>query len=184
LLIDSDIQGSLRDWRILNKEKEKYQQLEVISVENPVLEKEIQKYSTYDFILIDGVPRLQDMAISAIKASDFILIPITPSPFDVWSTSDLTDLIKERQKKYPLKAAFVLTKVIPGTKIAKEVMEPLEEYELPILKTSINQRIIYPTSTSEGLTVFDFKGSAAARMAIKEIDSLTHEIINLLNYRS
>jgi chromosome partitioning protein len=121
------------------------------------------------------------MAISAIRASDFILIPITPSPLDVWSTADLADLIKERQKKYPVKAAFVLTKVIPGTKIAKEVMEPLEEYGFPILKTSINQRIIYPTSTSEGLTVFDFQGNAAGRMAIKEINLLTNEIINLLN---
>jgi hypothetical protein len=30
-----------------------------------------------------------DLAVSALKAAHFILIPVQPSPYDIWATSDL-----------------------------------------------------------------------------------------------
>lgn len=41
-------------------------------------------------------PQTADLAISAIKASDIIIIPVQPSPYDIWATSDLVDLVKQR----------------------------------------------------------------------------------------
>jgi len=67
--------------------------------------------------VIDG-PQAADLALSAIKAADFILIPVQPSPYDIWAASDLVDLIKQRIEITDgrLQAAFVVSRVIKGTR--------------------------------------------------------------------
>lgn len=40
------------------------------------------------------LPKLQDMTVSAIKAADFVLIPVQPSALDIWAAEDLVELIK------------------------------------------------------------------------------------------
>ncbi|QDE42284.1 hypothetical protein E6P06_02930 (plasmid) [Citrobacter sp. CF971] len=49
-----------------------------------------------DFVVIDGAPQAHDLAVSAMKAADCVLIPVQPSPYDIWATSDLVDLVKQR----------------------------------------------------------------------------------------
>jgi chromosome partitioning protein len=46
-------------------------------------------------VLIDGPPRVYDVARSAIMASDVVLIPVQPSPYDVWAAKEIVDLLKE-----------------------------------------------------------------------------------------
>ncbi|HEZ4108769.1 TPA: chromosome partitioning protein ParA [Neisseria meningitidis] len=130
--------------------------------------------------MIDGAPQTADLAISAIKASDLVLIPVQPSPYDIWATADLVNLIKQRIKLIDgnLKAAFLINRTIKGTKIGGEIRAALEEYELPVLSTVIVQRIIYPTSAITGNTVLDKEPNGEAA---KEIQSLANEIINLIN---
>lgn len=41
---------------------------------------------------MDGAPQAANLAVSAIKAADFILIPVQPSPYDIWATSDLVSI--------------------------------------------------------------------------------------------
>ncbi|HGG9422398.1 TPA: peptide transporter, partial [Neisseria meningitidis] len=73
--------------------------------------------------MIDGAPQTADLAISAIKASDLVLIPVQPSPYDIWATADLVNLIKQRIKLIDgnLKAAFLINRTIKGTKIGGEI---------------------------------------------------------------
>jgi len=49
----------------------------------------------YDTVVIDGPPRINDVAQSCISASDFVLIPVQPSPYDVWAAKEIVDLIHE-----------------------------------------------------------------------------------------
>ncbi|WP_256670725.1 AAA family ATPase, partial [Pseudomonas sp. FSL A6-1183] len=48
-----------------------------------------------DFVVIDGAPQAADLAVSAIKAADFILIPVQPSPYHISATSYLVELDKQ-----------------------------------------------------------------------------------------
>jgi chromosome partitioning protein len=59
-----------------------------------------------------------------------------------------------------------------------EVIEALEPYKLPILNSYTSQRVIYPTSASEGKTVFIEQGFSDATL---EIDAIRDEIIGVLN---
>ncbi len=172
LLVDSDKQGSARDWRAVDENNP----LPVIGLDRPTLDKDLKSVSDKDYIVIDGSPQATDLAISAIKAADFILIPVQPSPYDVWATSDLVDIVKQRIEVTDgkLKAAFVVSRAINNTNIGKEVASVLLDYGLPVLDTKIMQRVSYPNSASIGKTVFDTE--AANSSAVEEMTNLVNEI--------
>jgi chromosome partitioning protein len=176
LLVDSDKQGSARDWRAVDEDNP----LPVIGLDRPTLDKDLKSVSDKDFIVIDGSPQATDLAVSAIKASDFILIPVQPSPYDIWATSDLVDIVKQRIEMTDgsLKAAFVVSRAINNTNIGKEVATVLLDYGLPVLDTKIMQRVSYPNSASLGKTVFDTETTNSS--AVQEITSLVNEIKEFL----
>lgn len=171
LLIDSDPQGSARDWHAAGNSE-----IPVVGMDRPTLEKDIQKISNnFDWVIIDGAPQLTDMAISAIKCADVIIIPVQPSPYDIWASSDIVEIIKERQHLTDGKpqALFCISRKIASTSLSKEVVEALENYGLSVLKSSTSQRIIYAKSAAEGKSVFEaLKGTEAAQEIAKIVDEI------------
>lgn len=165
LLVDSDPQGSARDWAAVRDDNP----LAVVGIDRPTIARDVKKVAgEIDYVVIDGAPQAADLALSAIKAADFVLIPVQPSPYDVWATAELVDLIKQRIELTDggLQAAFVVSRAIKGTRIGSEITEALQGYELPILDARITQRVIYPGSATDGTTVLDAKpkGDAAAEI--------------------
>lgn len=171
LLVDSDPQGSARDWAAVRED----QPLTVVGIDRPTIDRDLKNIARKDFVVIDGAPQAADLAVSAIKAADFIVIPVQPSPYDIWATAELVDLVKQRIEVTDgkLQAAFVVSRAIKGTRIGTEVTEALADYGLPILAARVTQRVIYPGTAAIGTTVLESEpgGDAAA-----EILALTAEI--------
>ncbi|KFX60591.1 peptide transporter [Burkholderia sp. K24] len=176
LLVDSDPQGSARDWAAVRDD----QPVPVIGIDRPTIDRDLKSVARKDFIVIDGAPQAADLAVSAIKAADFILIPVQPSPYDIWATSDLVDLVKQRIEMTDgrLQAAFVVSRAIKGTRIGAEVTDTLEGYGLPILTARITQRVSYPTTAASGITVMDAEPQGDAA---EEVRALANEITQKLN---
>lgn len=175
LLVDSDPQGSSRDWAAVREDNP----VPVIAIDRPTIERDLKNVAQKDFVVIDGAPQASDLAISAIKVADLILIPVQPSPYDIWATSDLVDLIHQRIEltEGKLKAAFIISRAIKGTKIGADIRQALADYQLPVLTSTITQRVIYPTSAISGSTVLDDEPNGDAA---KEINELLQEILSLL----
>lgn len=175
LLVDSDPQGSARDWSAANEN----QQLPVVGIDRPTIERDLKNIVKKDYVVIDGAPQAHDLAVSAIKASDLILIPVQPSPYDIWATEALVDLVKQRVEitEGKLKAAFVISRAIKGTKLSNEIMDALQGYELPILSSVIVQRVIYPTTAAKGSTAIEENSDPEAT---KEVGSLLNEVMSFL----
>jgi ATPases involved in chromosome partitioning len=176
LLVDSDPQGSARDWAAVNEDCP----LPVVGIDRPTIDRDLKSIAQKDFTIIDGAPQAADLAVSAIKAANMILVPVQPSPYDIWATADLVDLIKQRQELTDgeLHAAFVVSRAITGTNIGQEVAGALEEYGLPVFKTSIKQRVSYPESAAIGSTVLDIEPTSKAST---EIQALTAELLETIN---
>ena len=84
LLIDADPQQSAMKWSTFRAGENKFS---VISMAKPTLHKELTPiYVDYIDIVIDGPPRVHELAKSIILAADLVLIPVQPSPPDVWAT--------------------------------------------------------------------------------------------------
>ena len=176
LLVDSDPQGSASDWHAARDDNP----LPFIAYGKPENLKALPGVAApYDYVLIDGAAKLEGMIAAAVKVSDAILIPVQPSPYDIWAASDLVDLTKARQEVTDGKpqAAFIISRAVKNTVLAKEIIEALSEYELPIFSSLTVQRQSYPRTAAEGLTVFD----GLNEQARDEINALTDEIEKFLS---
>ncbi|MGF1981107.1 MAG: ParA family partition ATPase [Nostoc sp. CmiSLP01] len=177
LLIDSDPQGSARDWN----EASGGNIIPVVGLDRETLAKDLQAISQgYDWIVIDGAPQIAKLSAAAVKAADLVLIPVQPSPYDIWACADLVDIIAARREvtNGKPKAAFVISRAIKNTKLSGEINQALSDYGLPVLKAGTTQRVVYPTTAAEGLTVFSDPSSDAAR----EINTLKKEVLEVLKH--
>ena len=176
LMIDADPQGSALDWAASREGETSFP---VIGLPKATLHKELPKLSAdYDFLVIDGAPRVYDVARSAIMASDLVLIPVQPSPYDVWAAKEIVDLLSDvRSFKENLKSVFVINRKIVNTAIGRDVTEALSEYELPVLKSQVCQRVGFAESAGQGRTVLETEPGS---LASQEIEALTTEVMELI----
>ena len=107
----------------------------MIGLPKPSLHRDMPTIAAdYDAVVIDGPPRVNELARSAIMASDVVLVPVQPSPYDVWAAEEIITLLKEASiYKEKLKSAFVINRKIVNTAIGRDVKEALSEYPLPVL---------------------------------------------------
>jgi chromosome partitioning protein len=104
-----------------------------------------------------------------------VLIPVQPSPYDVWAAADTVELIREaRQLKEGLEAAFVVNRRIARTAISRDAAAALAQFDdIPVLAAALNQRILYAESAARGLSVVE---AAPASEAAREVNALALEV--------
>lgn len=178
LLIDADQQTSALDWAAIRKKDGLFT---VVGMTKPIIHKEVSKLAhNYDHIIIDGAPRIYDVARSAIVASDLVIIPVQPSPYDIWAAKEVVDLINEvshpMSELKKIESAFLINRKITNTAIGRDVEDALTHYDVKILETHLCQRVSYAETAATGTTVVEDKGRDA--QAWKEIMNLTDEILN------
>ncbi|AWK15570.1 ParA family partition ATPase (plasmid) [Candidatus Fukatsuia symbiotica] len=172
LLIDADPQGSSLNWAAAREGEPLFT---VIGLPRKTIHKEVAEISKgFDYVIIDGPPRVTDLARSAIMAADLVLIPVQPSPYDVWAAEEVVTLINEaRIYKEKLKSAFVVNRKIANTAIGRDVGEALSEYNTPVLRGCVTQRVIFAEAAAKGCAVYEIDPQGPAA---KEIDNLVNEI--------
>lgn len=169
LLVDSDRQGSARDWSEAGDGKGGFP---VIGLDRPTIEKELISLAEgYDWVVIDGAAKLEKMIASAVKASDLVLIPIQPSPLDIWACDSLVEMVQARQQVTDgiPSAAFVVSRAKKGTVLAREVTDAISEYNFPILQGAIHDRTIFAKSMIDGATALDDDTEGSAAFEIRHL---------------
>ena len=132
LLVDSDPQGSARDWNESNQSSI----VPVVGLDRETIAKDLEAIWTgYDVIIIDGAPQIEKMCIASVKIADFVLMPVQPSPYDIWACAELVDILKARQEitEGRPKAAFIISRLIKNTKLSQEVHAALEDYKIQLV---------------------------------------------------
>lgn len=173
LLIDADPQGSSLDWAAARQEDPLFS---VVGLPRPSIHKELGTIGDgYDHIVIDGPPRVTDLARSAIMASDVVLIPVQPSPYDIWAADEVVKLIEEaRHFKENLKSVFVINRKIANTAIGRDVREALGSYEIPSLNASITQRVAFAEAAAVGKAIYEQDNDG---IASQEVQAISDELM-------
>ena len=177
LLIDADPQGSAMAW---SSTREVEPPFALVGMAKPTLHRDLPRLAKdYDIVIIDGAPRVNDLGRSAILASDYVLIPVQPSPYDVWAAADTVALIREaRVMKEHLDAAFVVNRRIARTAIGRDAADALAQFEdVRVLATALHQRVIYAESVAKGLAVVE---AAPSSEAAREIEALAAEVLGAM----
>lgn len=168
LLIDADPQGSALDWAAARQEAPLFS---VVGLPRASVHREIGQIGQgYDHIVIDGPPRVTDLARSAIMAVDVVLIPVQPSPYDIWAAEEIVKMVDEARvfKEY-LKATFVVNRKITNTAIGRDVGEALSAYPVPALKAAVTQRVVFAEAAAQGKAVYEIEAAGAADAEIEAV---------------
>lgn len=174
VLADADPQGSARDWASARDD----QPVRVVALDRPAMMRDLSSLSA-ELVIIDAPPQAAELAGAAIATADLVLIPVSPSPYDLWSSSAAVNLVKQRQAIADGRpeARFVISRAISGTKLEAELLEALEDAGLKILNSRTHQRVAYPSAAAAGKSVLetDPNGPAAA-----EIEALRTELTEMM----
>mgnify|MGYP001562544640 CR=1 FL=1 len=179
LLIDADTQSSSMDFRTLRKDN--LNSLHAVQVTKPTIHVDIKNFNNFQNIFIDAGGRDSETFRSAIMACNFLLVPVTPSPYDVWSSEETFKILKEARVYKKIPSAIVLTQVVKNTKISEDVRKVIndlaKEYNIKLCKTVIYSRVVYRESVSVGKGVYEYAPKSKASL---EIQKLYKEVI--INY--
>lgn len=159
-------------------------QVEDASGEEGKLHKALRKrQEAFDYIVIDSPPAaMAPVTGSALKAAHLALVPVIPSPLDLWASVRIREAIAQARHKNPdLEARLVVNQMQPNTLLAQEVLGMLPEFGIPLLAGSLKSRTAYRQCAALGASIRAL-GSRAA-LAGLEVDALRREVEGLLRGR-
>ncbi len=174
LLVDADPQGSAMSWSSVREIEPLFP---VVGMAKPTLHKDLPELARdFDHVVIDGAPRVNDLGRAAIIASDIVVIPVQPSPYDVWAAAETVALVREAQQFKPtLKAVFVVNRKIANTAIGRDVAGALAQFDdVPVLPVWLTQRVGFAESAGLGLSIIEV---APDSDAAREIEQLAAAIV-------
>ena len=176
LVIDGDPQGSATRWAASSSDDKPFV-ASVMGLANAgdKVHREIKKYlEDYDYILVDCPPAVENpFTSSALMVANLALVPIVPSPTDLWSAVGIQKLINNVMvMNEDLKARLVANMCQGNISISKEALTLIEEFDFPKTKTDIYQRTAYRQAAAFGGSVHDLDNLKAK----DELNSLAKEI--------
>ena len=185
LVVDADPQATATRWAATADDDKPFPASVVgLSAASTKVHREVKKFvNDYDFILIDCPPAADSpVPQSALLIADLALVPLIPSPLDMWAAVGIRQVIGNvADINDNLRARLVINQCQPRTNLAKEALEVLPEFGIELCETYMHQRQVYRQSAVFGQTVHDF-GSRAAE-AVREMEALTDEVLGVLNAR-
>ena len=173
-IVDADPQGSSVHW-YANAEAGR---ITPVYQAEPDLFGQIENLKRqYDYVVADCPPSVHAPQTDAIlKMADLALVPVQPSPVDLWATVHIEEAIAEAQQINPLlNALLVINQMESRSTLSQLIREALAQIAVPVAKLAVRKRAVYKASALEGRTVFDMgkRGEEAAA----ELDQLIKEVI-------
>lgn len=124
----------------------------------------------HDIVLIDSPPHADTEARFAIAAADLVVIPVQPSPMDLWASK--ATLALAAAEKTP--ALLVFNRVPPRAKLNEIMTRAAKDLGAPIAKSRIGNRVALASSMVGGLGVTEAEPRSRAAA---EITALAREVL-------
>lgn len=182
LVADADPQNTARRWAQAGAGFPAA--VEDFSGEEGKLHKQLRKrLADYDYIVVDSPPHASaPVTESALRLANLALVPVIPSPLDVWASLRTREAIaRARQKNPALQARIVVNQAQLNTLLAQEVLAMLPEFGIPLLAAQLKSRTAYRQAAALGCTI-NALGHRAA-IATQEVSALLREVRQLLGGR-
>ena len=179
ITLDVDPQGSLTQWHATRGETMgRKNKIAHLQLQGWKVMRELNRLThDFDYVIIDTPPHAESETSIAIRQADLVLLPIQPSPLDIWASGPTLKLVME--EKRPL--MIVLNRVPPRAKMNDLIIEKLNNMNINVSRQTLGNRVAFSASIMDGQGVVesDPRGTAAI-----EIKNLLAEINNHKNFRS
>lgn len=170
-LFDADPQGSSLQWRAIAEDPDG---LPVVDAIGDLRDTLARRGGQFEHVLIDCPPSVDAVqTLEALCLSDLALIPVQPSPLDLWATVHIDHAIEQTRQVNPGLAAYlVINQLEPWTRLSRLVRRGVAELGLPAAERAIRRRVIYRASMLEGKSVLEMgRGGQAAAEELKQLIS-------------
>lgn len=176
VVVDADPQGSALQWRAFSENDDA---LPVVEANDHLEQQAKQLLQEYRYVVFDCPPSVHaTQTIDVLTFCDIALIPVQPSPVDLWATVHIEEAVKQaRESNLNLKALLVINQLETRTTLSRIVRDALSEIAIPISKTALRRRAIFRNSVLEGKSVFDMGRRGID--AVAEIEQLVEEVFKL-----
>jgi chromosome partitioning protein len=171
LVVDMDRQASAFDWSAARQDGSPLEGLAVVKADRAIALPRFKEIAGgYDYVFLDGPPRLGDVTQSAAVAADVAVMPIQPGPFDFWAVAetleslDQADQVREQLGRPPIRRVFVLNRATTNTRLAREAEKAGGE-----LAGVVHQRIAFPDAASRGESVLTSRATSLAADDIRRL---------------
>lgn len=167
-IIDIDPQASLSNWFRLRHELlgTGGTPVEAIAVAGWRVAAEVERQAReHDIVLIDSPPHAETEARIAVRAGRLVLVPVQPSPIDLWATKPILDLA--RAEKVP--ALLVLNRVPARANLTGMLLKAFAALDAPLADTQIGNRVALAAAINEGQGILEFEPSSTAAQEIKAL---------------
>ena len=173
VVVDADPQGSSLQWRELADEQNS---ISAIAATGNLQAQITELAREFDYVVVDCPPSVHaSQTISVLEVGDLALIPVQPSPVDLWATVHIERAIANARRTNPsLRSLLVINQLEIRTTLSRVVREALTEISLPVARTALRRRAVYRNSALEGKSVFDMGARGAA--AAEELEQLIQEV--------
>ena len=115
-------------------------------------------------VVIDCPPELSDPALVAALLADLVVVPVTPSPLDLWAAKQAVATAQEarrlRDGRLPL-ISLVPSKLLPQTILARDLPAALEALGEPVAP-AITQRVALVEAIVLGQTIGTYAKTSPA----------------------
>jgi chromosome partitioning protein len=128
------------------------------------------------YCFIDTAPTISDQNASLIDLADLVLIPVRPSPADLWAVSETVAQVQSAGKPF----LFVITQAKPQASITAQSIAALSQYGR-VAQSFIGDRVPYATAMTGGQTAPEL---SAKSPSAKEIAALWIEVKSCFNENS
>ena len=181
LVADCDAQASASAWANAAPEGKPFPAAVVnLSAYAGKVHREIQRQlDNYDFIVIDCPPGLESLSPqSAILVADLVIVPLPPSPADLWAARGVKLLIERGADFNPALRAAILPNRVVRTSLSNAIMRELAEFGIPLMSSRLTNRTAYQEAVVSGVSVSAL--GRDAKVAADEVNALADEVLALL----
>ena len=184
-VLDTDPQGSLGLWYRQRQSGlgRRAQPLAYAAATGWRVGAELERLSRIsDLVLVDTPPSIGPDRRPSLKMSAAVLVPVQPSPLDLWATQSVLDET-QREGSHPL---IVLTRVPARARLTAEVVAELARLKSPVADTRLGNRTAYAATLAVGASVADWamQQEPWCVEAAREIRELSQEVLNFADDRS
>jgi chromosome partitioning protein len=127
---------------------------------------------SHDIVVIDSPPRIDTDARIAIRAANIVLVPVQPSPPDLWAAEGTLKLAAEERRP----ARIVMNRV-PATSRLRRMMEAdIAAKGLPALRATLGNRSGFAVAFASGLGVTEAAPRSTATAEVRDLVSELQEL--------
>ena len=131
----------------------------------------------YRYVVVDCPPTVHGPTIEVVMGTaDVVLVPVLPSPLDLWASVEMAGLVGEARKKRPaLQAFLILNQVETRNALSRVMQQAVAELDVPLLKASMQRRAAYRSAAVEGVSVYGI--GSRGMLAVEDIEAIIEEIL-------